>query len=208
MLFNKFRNNRKCTNYQPWKWRNSYRSTRSKWFHPQGGGQKSDRGTIEEISVIRVAHNNGEIDHYVETIAPFSAGQEVEIWVDPEWRLLNAKHHTAGHLIAALIENRFPTLKATSAHHWLNEARVEFAGELPTPEQVKTMLPDALAEAISDNLPVQICGDIPNNRAIAIGNYPAVACGGTHLEALGTLGRVEIVKANVQKGKLRIRYRV
>lgn len=178
------------------------------WFHPQGGGQKSDRGTIGSVPVLHVSHNNGEIDHYVETIALFSVGQEVEIVVDREWRLLNAKYHTAGHLIAALIEDHFPKLQAISGHHWASEARVEFVGNRPDAEQVKDFLPTALAEAIAKNLPVRICGNPLNDRSIAIGDYPAVPCGGTHVEWLGILGKVEIAKVKVQQGKLRISYRV
>ena len=36
-------------------------------FHPQGGGQKADLGTIAGVRVIHVAHDEGDISHYVES---------------------------------------------------------------------------------------------------------------------------------------------
>jgi alanyl-tRNA synthetase len=178
------------------------------WFHPQGGGQKADRGTIEGIFVSHVAHNDGEVDHYVETIEPFFIEQEVSIIVDTEWRLSNAKHHTAGHLIAALMEERFPNLQAISGHHWVNEARVEFTGEFPDIDRVEETLNAALEQAIAADLPIYISGNPLQNRSIGIGGYPAVPCGGTHLESLAILDRVELTKLKIQKGKLRISYAV
>lgn len=179
------------------------------WFHPQGGGQKADRGTINGIPVLQVKHSNdGEVDHYVSTVEPFTVGQEVELVVDQEWRSLNGKYHLAGHLIAALMEKLFPNLQAISGHHWQGEARVEFTGDIPQPEQIKSSLSQALAEAISADIPVQICGDPLTNRTIKIGDFPAVPCGGTHPEHLGLLNQVELTDVKTKKGKLRISYSV
>ncbi|MCT7960710.1 hypothetical protein NG791_08505 [Laspinema sp. D1] len=175
-------------------------------FHPQGGGQKADRGTIEGIAVLHVVHNNGEIDHYVENIDSFTLGQEVEIVVDEQWRLLNSKYHSAGHLIAALGEKLFPGIQAVAGHHWPGEARVEFTGDLPDTKQFQEAMIPALAEAIQADLPVRICGDPFKNRSISIGDFPAVPCGGTHPERLGVLEKVEISKIKIKQGKLRVSY--
>lgn len=178
------------------------------WFHPQGGGQKADRGTIDGIPVVGVAHNNGSVNHYLERSGTFTVGQEVEVAVDEEWRLLNGKYHLAGHLIAALVEKNFPELEAVSGHHWPEQARVEFTGNLPEPNRVKDALVPALAEAIEADLPVRIYGDPFTNRSIAIGDFAAVPCGGTHPERLGILGKVEIAKVKAKQGKLRVSYRL
>jgi Ser-tRNA(Ala) deacylase AlaX len=179
------------------------------WFHPQGGGQKADRGTINEVSVIQVKHSNdGEVDHYVSSVQPFQLGQEVELIVDQEWRLLNSKYHLAGHLIAALMEKQFPSLQAISGHHWPNEARVEFTGDAPSVEQVSNLLSQALTKAIESDLSVQICGEPLINRLIKIGDFPAVPCGGTHPEHLGLLNQVHIADVKNKKGKLRVSYSV
>ncbi|MGK7923265.1 MAG: alanine--tRNA ligase-related protein [Trichodesmium sp.] len=178
------------------------------WFHPQGGGQKADKGVINDVSVFHVAHNDGAVNHYVETIESFKVGQEVDIVVDEEWRLLNGKYHLAGHLIAALLENIFPGIQAIGGQHWPGEARIELTGNLPEINQVQELLPNALAKAINADLPVCICGDPFSNRSIAIGEFPAVPCGGTHPENLGILGKVDITKVKTKKGNLRVSYQL
>lgn len=65
-----------------------------------------------------------------------------------------------------------------------------------------------LAEAIIENLPVQVKGDPYGSRKIAIGDFPAVSCGGTHPKSLGTLREVEVTKIKSQKGVLRVSYSV
>ncbi len=179
------------------------------WLHAQGGGQKPDQGTINRIPVTHVAHNNGEVDHYVAEIDGFTVGQEVEVVVDAEWRRLNGRYHSAGHLIAVLTEERFPGVKAVGGHHWPGEARVEFVGDnLPAPDAVKEALPQVLDKAIQAKLPIRICGDPMTNRSIAIGDYPPIPCGGTHPDNTSALEKVEITQVRTQKGKLRVSYRL
>ncbi|MEA5521231.1 alanine--tRNA ligase-related protein [Limnoraphis robusta] len=178
------------------------------WFHAQGGGQKADKGTINGISVVHVAHNNSEVDHYVESIESFIVGQEVDLIVDEDWRLINGKYHLAGHLIAALIENMFPDIRAIGGHHWPGEARIELRGNLPENKQLEELLSNALKTAIEADLPVYICGDPFSNRSIGIGEFTPVPCGGTHPERLGILETVKITKVKTQKDKLKVSYRV
>jgi len=178
------------------------------WFHPQGGGQKADKGTIAGVAVVHVDCSNDEINHYLQTIESFDVGQQVDIKVDEKWRIINGKYHLAGHLIASLMENIFPDIKAVGGHHWPGEARIEMTGKLPNIDQVNESLTEALTKAIDADLTVSICGDPFYNRSIAIGDFMAVPCGGTHPESLGVLGKVEITKLKIKKNKLRVSYRV
>lgn len=179
-------------------------------FHPQGGGQPADRGSIAGLPVLHVAHtDDGDVVHYLATTDGGAVGQEVELVVDAAWRLLNARHHTAGHLIAALVEDGFPGLRAVAGHHWPGQARVEFTAEGATPtDEFRQLLAAALPRAIDCQLPVRLCGDPLVQRAIAIGDYPPVPCGGTHVEHTGLLGKVEITKVRSQDNRLRISYRM
>lgn len=177
------------------------------WFHPQGGGQKADRGTINGLSVIHVAHAGDEVHHYLEGPVNFQIGQEVTLLVDEEWRHIHTSLHTAGHLIAAVGEYLFPSIKPQSGHHWPGEARVEFAGEmLLHPEEVEPAFSDVLAKAIENDLPVQIAGESFASRVIQIGEFPPLPCGGTHLRRLGLLSKIELTKLKVKDGKLRVSY--
>lgn len=178
------------------------------WFHPQGGGQKADRGTIAGVSVTHVAHaEDGQVNHYVEDIGDLSVGQEVEIAVDAQWRTESAALHTGGHLVAAAVETLFPGVKAVQGHHWPGEARVEFIGNaLPNVEEVMSVLPPALEKAVLDCLPIRLVGDPLASRTIQIGIYAPLPCGGTHLTNTGQLHRVAVHSAKIKGGRLRISY--
>jgi Ser-tRNA(Ala) deacylase AlaX len=65
-------------------------------FHPQGGGQPSDVGTIGGVPVQRVFANGETVWH--RTATPVAPGP-VTLCVDGELRHLHARWHSAGHLI-------------------------------------------------------------------------------------------------------------
>jgi Ser-tRNA(Ala) deacylase AlaX len=179
-------------------------------FHPQGGGQKADRGTIGGAAVLHVAHSEGgEVNHYVEEAAPFVVGQEVEIVVDAGWREMNARLHTGGHLFAAVAEERWPALVAVAGHHWPGEARVEFEigeGAIPAGEELSAVLQKSLEEAIQADLPVRVVGDPYSSRAIQIAAHRAIPCGGTHLDRTGALAGLAVTSVRTKSGRLRISY--
>ncbi|MEN8723815.1 MAG: alanyl-tRNA editing protein [Alphaproteobacteria bacterium] len=179
-------------------------------FHAQGGGQKADRGTIGPVTVAHVAHNGDEADHIVDTLDGLSVGDEVEINVDADWRQLNTAYHSAGHLLAAVAEELAPTLIAVSGHQWPGEARVEFTfgGELPDIAALVPALNERLAALINDDVPVAITGDPYSDRAMKVGDYQAIPCGGTHVASLAQIGTVTIEGAKRKKDKLRIKYSV
>jgi alanyl-tRNA synthetase len=176
-------------------------------FHPQGGGQKADRGIIQDIAVTQVVYSGNNVSHYLETTENLHVGQPVSLNVDSDWRLANSQLHTAGHLIAALLESPFPNLKPVSAHHWPGESRVEFTGDnLPTSETIRNFLVAALKQAIQEDLPVVTLGSPTTVRSIKIGMFGAVPCGGTHLKTLGQLHDINLTGIKIKKGKLRISY--
>ena len=178
-------------------------------FHPQGGGQKADRGTVAGRAVVHVAHTpDGEVNHYLGSAEGLTVGQVADVAVDPEWRRLNARWHTAGHLIAAVVERLFPKLQGVAGHHWPGEGRVEFApGDGASAEEVAAKLPDALAEAVRADLPVRVIGDPFVSREVAVGDSRPVGCGGTHLPSVGGLA-VTVTGVKVKGGKLRVSYTV
>jgi alanyl-tRNA synthetase len=176
-------------------------------FHAQGGGQKADRGTISGLAVTHVAHIDGEVNHYVESIAHLEVGMIVEIAIDPEWRQLNAKSHTAGHVIAAIGDSILPGLKAIGGHHWIGESRVEFQGTSSlSSDEILATLTGAVDRAVADNLPVKVVGDPFASRQVQIGSFPAVPCGGTHLDSLSELSDLVLTKVKSKGDKIRISY--
>ena len=131
------------------------------------------------------------------------------ITVDPEWRAIQSAYHNGGHLIAALVETQYPTLKAASGHHYPGESRVEFIGEsFPDLAELSETLDNALKEAIARDLPITIVGDPQTDRKVQIGDYAPVPCGGVHPTSTSKLGSVSVKNVKLKGNKLRISYEV
>lgn len=179
-------------------------------FHPQGGGQKADRGTIGGTRITHVAHAAGnEADHFMELNGAFGRGQLVELQLDEDWRHLNAGYHSGGHLIAALVESRFSGLRAISGHHWPGEARIEFeTSHEPVALEITDAIAEDLCEIVSKDLLVRVVGEPYSDRSIQIGDYRPVPCGGTHVSRLSHLHGIGVEKVRVKSGKVRVSYSV
>jgi Ser-tRNA(Ala) deacylase AlaX len=202
-------------------------------FHPQGGGQPFDVGSLkkangEEVLVVGVQkeldpsnplqqiQNTFEIKHYIknEDIS-LELGECVDMTIDVSRRKLNARLHSAGHLIAASVNRQFSNLIATSGHHIPGEARVDFKlvtyeepGIASYKSRVAEFLPRDLALQIATGAPVHILRSEETGRSIQIGDFDAVPCGGTHVENLEELAAVEIRSIKPQKDLLRVSYTV
>ncbi|SOE97670.1 Ser-tRNA(Ala) deacylase AlaX (editing enzyme) [Burkholderia sp. D7] len=176
------------------------------WFHPQGGGQKADRGRIGESSVLHVSHNSDSVDHLVDSVRGLEEGMTVELEIDRPWRLLNARYHTAGHLLACVVESLAPSMQAVSGHQWPGEGRVEFTvGDGSVPVQVDE-LNRRIAEDIAADFGVCVLGDPYSTRMIRIGDYPAIACGGTHVSTLCTVASVMVTAVKRKGDRIRVSY--
>jgi Ser-tRNA(Ala) deacylase AlaX len=179
---------------------------RKTWFHPQGGGQKADRGTIGTARVLHVAHNGEEIDHLVDSPNGLQAGGVYPFEIDRSWRALNMVYHTAGHLLAGLVETLHPELAAVAGHHWPGEARVEFAGNLAKEGIDPECLNRHLAALIDQNLAVAITGNPLSNRAIKIGDFKDIPCGGVHTTSLSQILWIRVKGLKRKGDRLRLAY--
>ncbi len=181
------------------------------WFHPQGGGQKGDRGMIGAVAVLDTKHaEGGEVDHYAASLQGLIVGQSYPIAVDASSRWVNAANHSAGHLIAAVVDPAFPAIKAVQGHHWPGEARVEFAGDVTDDimARVAEFLPAALNNAITEQWPVAVLGDPFVNRSVQFGNTEHVPCGGTHVAHLGQIKSITVKGIKKKADRMRIHYDV
>ena len=179
------------------------------WFHPQGGGQKGDRGLIGNVAVLDTKHaEDGEVDHFVVSTAGLVVGQGYDMQIEATSRRINAVNHSAGHLIAAVVDAAFPDIKAVQGHHWPGEARVEFEGAVTDDliARVTTSLQPALDQAIAEQWPVAVIGDPFVNRSIQFGAAESVPCGGTHVAHLGQIKNIAIKSVKKKGDRLRITY--
>jgi alanyl-tRNA synthetase len=177
-------------------------------FYPQGGGQRADKGWIAGQTVEHVATDpDGLVRHFVAAPASVRIGETVQIEVDEPWRRLNSRLHTAGHLIASLVEIMQPDVKACAGHHWPGEARVDFTGQIRGEDaDLEARLREMLDAAIRSDPRVTTFLDRDGRRFVRIENFAAYACGGTHVARLGELISVSLRGTRKKGNKLRIGY--
>ena len=197
-------------------------------FYPQGGGQPSDHGIIKndrfEANIVHVAQHGEQVKHYIEPSATkILEAQKVYGIVDQKRRLINARYHTAGHLLSNIVEILNQNLKAIKGHSFPGEAYVEFQGdEAIDVENLQNMVNEAIArddkttifeidpksfEKQFYKLPYSI-PDNKNFRVMQIGDMSPVPCGGTHLSSIGEIELMKINKLKNKNGILRISYEV
>ena len=171
-------------------------------FHPQGGGQPSDTGWIADSEVVKVLQEQDGIVHYVKQ--PVLPGR-ARAAVDATRRHLNARLHSAGHLIGVLGEQAgwIPA----KAHHWPGECRVSFTpGDNPQELEPET-IEQHLEQWIRADLPRHMQHD-SGQRVIRFGDLPGYPCGGTHVRSLAALHAVSVLSVGQKKGVLSVRYEV
>lgn len=124
-------------------------------FHPQGGGQPTDVGTIANgavrFSVTMVRQQpDGVIKHYGEyngSSARFTEGDGVDLAVDGENRVKAARSHSAGHLLDIAMQRALApagdggmredmraqvqgNMKGLKGYHFIKGSYVEFEGKV------------------------------------------------------------------------------
>ncbi|KAI9651202.1 hypothetical protein NHQ30_001239 [Ciborinia camelliae] len=143
-------------------------TTKSTIFHPQGGGQPSDEGVMENeegveftVQMVRMsATTDGEVLHFglFSTPTQFQPSQEITQRIDQEKRLLYSRYHTAGHVLGAavrhLVASSVPNFDETKASHFPSSAACEFAGLIES--TWKTPIQQKLDEYIDADMPVEI----------------------------------------------------
>jgi Ser-tRNA(Ala) deacylase AlaX len=200
-------------------------------FYPKGGGQSCDVGAISNetntsFDITYTGFHEGQVLHFGNfDDFQFTEGAPWELTINPEIRLINAKGHTAGHLVHLVMEELVPGLTATKGHHFPNDAYIRFEGltqtdrkeliikananlkkyiakGLPVKAEILTM--DQLKKQVK-NIPFNLPEDKPL-RTIAIGDYLPVPCGGIHLNNINELQSTTITKIKHKKGNTVVGY--
>lgn len=117
-------------------------------FHPQGGGQPSDVGSmigfndlIFTVTAVRLdVVFEGQVLHlgnftsksHISAASVFKNGENVRQVIDTEKRLLYSRLHTAGHVLGAsvrhLVKNEVENFAELKASHFPGAAACEFQG--------------------------------------------------------------------------------
>ena len=177
-----------------------------------GGGQAGDRGILridqEEIVVQDTMQRDGVVVMLTEK--GLTEGVKATLVIDMDWRLSIMRNHTAEHLFAAALKERYPSLKPGAM--WIdgNHGTVEMVGakvELQElfsaekavqnaihrdiPVSTETMKASELDKSIRARESVEAKHEIV--RIVQIGDSDAAACSGTHVLRTGEIGVFKII---------------
>lgn len=171
----------------------------------RGGGQLGDRGSVGSATLVDVRRADDQIRHYIEGVSP-AIGEAVEVQVDAGFRSMNTRLHTAGHLLAAIVEHQVPGFIASAAQQWPTDAWVAGNWNASTVDDLVVRLQRFVEEAIKADLSVVVKpGEV---RTVTIAGHRPVPCGGTHTTSTGAIGFLRVEEARIKKGVLKVRYAI
>ncbi|WP_115788933.1 hypothetical protein [Arthrobacter silvisoli] len=182
-------------------------------FHPKGGGQPSDEGTLNGAPVVPSRNDDGlVILSGGPELASLEPGIAVDCSIDAALRKRHAALHTAGHVLGHLGEARGWT--STGHSHYPGQARLDFSpegleAELATPEQreqVRAELQEAFDAVLARGGAVSAATDEAGHRVVTIEGVNSEPCGGTHVARLEDLAGVRVLDLKIKRGALKVRY--
>lgn len=193
-------------------------------FYPRGGGQDWDQGQINDFTVEQVTIDDSGIVHHI-GIGDIKAGQTAICAVDIERRVINTRLHSAGHVVGMAVDELNLGIVPVKGAHYPHMSFVEYEGSI---EDVESALEDIQATVdcfsgsgiknsiifLSKSELGSVCRNVPDyipdnkpTRVVMYGEY-GVPCGGTHVENLKEIGKIEITKIKSKKGVTKISYRI
>lgn len=202
-------------------------------FYPQGGGQPYDTGSIisnnTKFYVSEVRFIDGYTCHYGQfNQESLNVGDIVELDVNEERRMLNARLHSAGHLLDYVFQELGGNLTPLKGFHFPEGPYVEYIGEFKgnTEEFIK-VLENQINQYIQIGYQVKseivsgmeelkaksyfIPQHIPENkpiRVVTVYGDKGVPCGGTHVKNIKEIGVVTIRKIQSKGGNTKISYQI
>ncbi|WP_045410883.1 alanine--tRNA ligase-related protein [Vibrio owensii] len=174
-------------------------------FYAESGGQESDTGTIGGIQVIKAEKQGLSIVYTLEREPNFQAGAVVTTQIDWVRRYALMKLHFAAEVILEVVTHRFPEMTKVGAHISADKSRIDFEWH----ESVKPLLPELQqqAQSVIDSH-ADIISDFSDTseqrRYWKVEGFAQVPCGGTHLKNTSEVGRIQLKRKNIGKGKERI----
>lgn len=203
-------------------------------FFPEGGGQSSDIGTINSMSVVDVQEVDGEIVHTVILSDPngLSVGDKVNLSIDWNHRFDNMQRHCGEHILTGIFYRDYKVINR-GFHMGDDYMTIDLAiedeakdagitsidwdmckhAELETNKVIWQDMPmitrhfDTFDEASKEPMrkKLTIKEDI---TLVGIGkpeyDWGCVACCGTHPKTTGQVGMVKVFKIEPNKGMYRI----
>jgi len=198
-------------------------------FYPDGGGQPGDQGMIttssgETFQVSSVVKENNAILHHIK--GSVSVGEHIHGHIDWGRRYQLMKHHTGTHVVNGALQH------VLGDHIWqagsqlaVKNARFDYTHYKSISENELKEIEIQANKFINERIPVEkhvldrntaektygfrlYQGGVPPGNSIRVLYIPGVdveACGGTHLNNIGEIEKIRLLKSErIQDGVNRI----
>ena len=184
-------------------------------FYPEGGGQPSDTGFIDNVRVLKVEEKENEIYHIVDK--KINVGKKVFCKINFDVVFQNMQNHTAEHIVSGIICKKYNTsnvgfhigkdfvtldFKITLSEKQLREIEsmannaiyenIEVISKIYTPEEIKS---------INYRSKIELKEEV---RLVKINKYDICACCGVHVKRTGEIGIIKLLKSEKYKSGIRI----
>lgn len=188
-------------------------------FCPEGGGQPSDTGYIDNLKVEYVYEKNDKIYHVIDSFV--EKGKSVKCVVDFDRRFDNMQQHSGEHLLSAAI---FKLYKGVNCGFHMGEDYITI--DIDIKDMTEAMI-STIEETVNDYIYKNVdvityfttkeeAGKLPLRKAIKaegkirvvqMGMLDYSTCCGTHVLKTAEVGIVKILKAEKNKGMTRIYFK-
>lgn len=201
-------------------------------FYPQGGGQPTDIGVIEndsgKFTVESVRNNDGIVKHNGRfEQGNFQVGDIVHCSVNQMKRELHNRLHSGGHVVDMAIHALNLNWIPAKGYHFPDGPYVEYQGSLEgiDKEKFKSEVENLVMKFIKEDHETKVvfiekdklhtlCHNVPDylpaNRPVRVVMYGSfgVPCGGTHVNSLSQIKSMSIRKIKQNGDYVRVSYDV
>ena len=178
---------------------------------PEGGGQLSDRGKINDVNVLHASEKDGRLWH--ECDAPLEVGAEVEVTLDWAVRLDRMQQHCGEHILSFVCWKLFDS---NNIGFHMNEDTVTVDLDKALNEEELLQVEQESNAIIWENRPITVlnleseeAAKLPMRkfnanlqgilRIVAVENADVCTCCGTHPPVTGMVGCLKIIRAERSK---------
>ncbi|MEF8878943.1 MAG: alanine--tRNA ligase [Candidatus Thermoplasmatota archaeon] len=199
-------------------------------FYPEGGGQPADEGFLvydeKQLEVKKVVKEKDSIIHVVDAEDIVEEGKMVHGEIDWDKRYKLMKHHTGTHVVNGALR------KILGEHVWqagsqlgVDEGRFDYSHYRTLPDEKVEEIENLANKFVEQEIEVKkkvldrntaekeygfrlYQGGVPPGNSIRVLDIPGVdveACGGTHLNNIGEIGKIRIIRSErIQDGVNRV----
>ncbi len=184
-------------------------------FCPEGGGQRSDIGTLDVATVTDVWQRDGVIYHVIDR--PLTVGAEVAGRVDRDRRLRHLQNHTGEHIVCGLMYSTYG-FHNVGFHLGSEDVTMDLDGVVD--DDMLVQIERRANEVVAANVPVRVvypCEEQKKTmayrakqeafdrvRVVVIDGVDACACCAPHVSHTGQVGMIKLLYAIHYKGGTRI----